>query len=761
MARRPEDAASPNTPLLSPVLTLLRQVAKETVVGGGQGEKGVRKDRLARQRARLASEVAAIATEVDKLNSHSGRVLLKASMFDDSLAPTWTPRGLFDPNWGWRLISPYQGGYLVEVPVEKLRQIARQITTASSVEARTAISRVEQIAPFAPSDALSGRTIKQAWEAAEEEDGGRSFAVWLAPFGHAAARDSVVRAIESLEREGQIERRYPAIQFPGSSRSPTGTELVRLERPEQSSLARTARAYRQTGSARTIVKVESFSAFRRLVELTTSGRIDPVSRLSVTSPGGGPDPQPPVPAVSESLPVVAVIDGGRTAKTYEALEVWAAPPLLPTTSADTAHGNRITSLITHAHAWNTNLDLPELNCRFATVQAIPKDNARVRPQLDELVEYLREVAKRAPREARVWNLSFNCIEPEADFTLVSYLGHELGKIAREYSLLFVISTGNCHPQDQAKRLCAPADCEAGLTVGGRTHDKAGRPAGACSISRKGPGPDGMFKPDASWFSTVRGLGGTASTGSSFSTALVSSLAAHAFENLRDPSPDLVRALLLNSTEGENHDPALGWGSPWDGNLPWICSAGTVTLAWKAKLRPGYNYYWNDLPVPPQLLKAGKLSGKGRLTAVFAPLVSESGAANYFSTRLEVGVQYIGADGKVKNLLGSLKESIAPELEARAELAKWQPIRRHQRDFAKRGGLTYQSASKLRVRARVYARDLFQFGLASHHEVPEQDAAFVLTLSDGSGTSALYNAMVGQLGNFVESAVVEQAVTIET
>jgi hypothetical protein len=67
---------------------------------------------------------------------------------------------------------------------------------------------------------------------------------------------------------------------------------------------------------------------------------------------------------------------------------------------------------------------------------------------------------------------------------------------------------------------------------------------------------------------------------------------------------------------------------------------------------------------------------------------------------------------------------------------------------------------MRLHARVYSRDLFQFDLASHHELGEQAVAFVLTLSDGSDSDGIYNSTVQRLGNFVESAVLEQIIDIE-
>jgi hypothetical protein len=63
-------------------------------------------------------------------------------------------------------------------------------------------------------------------------------------------------------------------------------------------------------------------------------------------------------------------------------------------------------------------------------------------------------------------------------------------------------------------------------------------------------------------------------------------------------------------------------------------------------------------------------------------------------------------------------------------------------------------------ARAYARDLYQFGWKRNEDVPPLRANFVLTISDGSDTSDLYNEMRAGLGNFVESAVIEQEIDVE-
>jgi hypothetical protein len=456
--------------------------------------------------------------------------------------------------------------------------------------------------------------------------------------------------------------------------------------------------------------------------------------------------------------VVAVIDGGLHAQSYKPAEAWRAPPLFADSHADRQHGNEVSSLAIHAHAWNNNRELPSINCRIGTVQAVPNSRGSATFNESELVEYLELVAKAHP-DTRVWNISANQNGLVTDPEEVSALGHELALLARKYNLLPVISVGNAGAGN-SRRLSPPADCEAAIVVGGREADADGNPSQACSVCLQGPGPDGMLKPDLAWFSNLRMLGGVTKTGSSYATPLVSSLAAHTFDALRDPTPDLVKALLINAAELEEHDPALGWGTPYNGLMPWACAPGSVTLAWRAWLEPGAAYYWNDIPIPPELVRNGKLYGKARLTAVLNPLVSPFGGANYFSSRLETSLQYLDRpDGKWISLIGSMKESTIAESAARSDLKKWQPVRCHSADFSKGQGKHF-GGNSFRLYARIYTRDLYQFGWSHHSQAGPQEAAFVLTLWSGENKSSIFDSTVQRLGNFVESAVLEQEIEQE-
>ena len=182
----------------------------------------------------------------------------------------------------------------------------------------------------------------------------------------------------------------------------------------------------------------------------------------------------------------------------------------------------------------------------------------------------------------------------------------------------------------------------------------------------------MLKPEVSGHSTLRVANGQTMVGSSFPTALYSSLAAHGFEKLRGATPDLVKALLINRANERTHQRGVGWGTPSTDIAPWECPPGVVTLLWTGELQSKFNYHWDNIPIPDGMLVDGKIKGGGALTAVLQPLVSPFGMANYFSSRIEVALQHrvwkktpAGMVESWNNLLGNMKESTLKEADARS------------------------------------------------------------------------------------------------
>lgn len=736
-----------NTPVLNPILSLLMQPTPNSVSGGGKSAKGIVTSRLGIQQEKLSAELKSIQKD-DGLISLAGRLHLIVKMFSDSYAPSWTPDDLFESNHYVRIVAPAYNGFLVEIKKDKINEIINKVVNPKSATVKVDISRLESISPFNREEALRHRDIDEVFE--KGKSSGCQFNLWLLPFFDNESRLSVYNEIEKLVNS-------KVIGF-GDARFNNVLGISGENKSDLDSFSKKIKKYLVEGSLSFTATIESKEKLGKLLASGVVYRVDPVAQVSVKSvpPGDGAEPAPKLINL-DSMPTVVIIDGGCSAGSYLPLNVLNIKPLVRDVDADLKHGNQVTSVICQGAAWNNNLALPDLECKFVSVQAINKKNIPVQPTSEQFVNYLRDVAEKTKQVSSVWNLSFNEGSPSFSSNEISYLGHEINKIAREFDILPVIAIGNVSKENNS-RLCPPADCEAALTVSGRVANEQGLPDSPCPFSLRGPAPGGMKKPELSWFSTLRMIGGSIDTGTSFSTPLISSVAAHTFDNLKSPTPDLVKALLINKGESHYHDFRLGWGSPWlrGKNLPWLCEPGTVTLAWNAKIKAGFAYYWNDIPLPSEMLDNGQIKGEIVLTAILQPLVSELGGDNYFSTRLQCALQSVGNDGKVRNILGSMKESKEKEIQSRKELAKWSPVRHHGKVFS---GVSVDN-KVLRLHARIYARDLYQFGMASHHEMEEQNVSFVLTFKSEEKDSGVYNSMVQSLGTEVEVGVVDRNIDVD-
>lgn len=750
---------NPRRPLLNPVLRFTKDPKPEGVSGGGKNAGSIMTDRLPEQRRVLSRQFRTLAAQAAQRPRFDGSVVLYASMFDDSLAPSYTPNDIFQATRSARLIAPYRSGYLVEMAADQLGRYASIVESTGLTKDHVDISRIESVRFFEDEDAGGSASLDKIWEAAPETDTGKAFVVWLMPLRGRDSAEELIQRFAAL-RDGTIVPPPPLLAGVDVG---TDTDVpvvmrraLRAAGASGDRINLAMRTYRLHRRARTTVLVPSRAALDQLVASGTVFRIEPVQPISSTSPGEGREPDRPLPVDMTTLPIVGVVDGGLTAASYRHAEAWRAPPLVADGAADTQHGNWVTSLVVQGHDWNNNLTLPPLYCQVGTVQAVAKKDSRAFVDPQDFVAYLDGVMAANP-ETRVWNFSLN--QPySCDLEAVSALGHDIAMLARKHSVLPIISIGN----KPGTRIQPPGDCEAAITVGGRIHDENGDPAGECPVSLCGPGPSSMLKPDLSYFSHVRALGGVVIRGSSFATSLTSPLAAHTMERVREASPDLVKALLLHNSDGMNFDPALGFGTPTATSLPWECKPGFVTLQWRASLRPSAAYYW-ELPIPESLKRTGKLKGTGVLTAILNPhpMVTDYAGPNYFSVRLATALQYQrgttkNGGAKFHNLLGSLDTGKITEQEARALDHKWSPIRSHRHDFQ---SVSFEG-DVLRIYARIYARDLYLYGYGSTEEIPEMETVFVLSLGTGDENDDVYNELRDQLGAFVEAAVVETDIDVD-
>lgn len=726
--------------IINPILIFKRGPTPEGVTGRGKTEDKI-KQHPENQRGKLASQIKDISKRIPKNLVFANTTHLIAKMQADSHSPSWTPTDIFTKSNGCEIVAPAYEGFLVEIQTDKLEQLALKISNTSKPSEKVDISRLESVELFDDNETLRGKSIESMWTDTNDSKF-QAFNIWLKPFKNTLSRTALIKSLVNA-----IAHTDSRIGDPEFSTDESAVLLNKI-----------FTNYLELGYGSLSLEIKGRASLEKILNSGAIYRIEPSINLATTSnPGSGQDPSPR--AINPESPVVVIIDGGVTAASYMPLQKATITPLVNSTYANNIHGNKVVSLVCQAHAWNNNRPLPELDCTFISAQAICKESAPKSPTSSQLMDYLRKVAEETSGISKVWNLSFNQLVGSVEAAEVSYLGHQINKLAREFDFLPVISAGNTNHNSASKAISPPADCESALTVGGRDFGSIDTPLGETSrYSLIGPGPAGMKKPDLSWYGTLRMLGGVIDEGTSFSTPLVSSLAAHAFDNLKLATPDLIRALLINKADQGEHHHGLGWGTPALGNtLPWFCPDGSVTLAWTSKLKPGFSYYWDEIPIPSELIKNGKLKGTVALTAILKPITSELGGDNYFATRLQTSLQAKSKKDKTISLAGSMKESSESEMAARDELAKWSPIRNHVK-LHKRG--TAFKEKSVRLYARVFTRDLFQFDVNHHSDLDEQEVAFVLTFKASEDAPNLYNSMLNLMGQDVESGVIEQHLQIE-
>ena len=684
-------------------------------------------------------------------------------MDDKSIAPSHTPRDLFSSDYGAELVAPWRRGYLAEVSAEALTKLARRLAgDRLPIGTKVDVSRITAVSLLATD--LMEQDFEALWLRAMVLDGdARLFLGSPAPFRTEAARESL---IAELSRKIVSERlRYDDDDSAGEGGSDADQveagQLVQITPAFPISLEALRTAVARRGTFVTV----ACSSVEVLQQLVASGAIvkwDPVQPLVPTRAAQISLPDQAPPSLADA-PIVGMIDGGLLPGRFERATAWAEQPLVPNRYAARDHGTRVASLIVEAEHWGNGLQLPRTPCRVGVVQAVAADNA---PYPFDPNRFLRRVASAMARhrDTRVWNLSTN-LNGACDEVDVSPLAHELTRIAREFDNTLVISAGNRDGDDEC-RISPPADCEAGIVVTGRLHDRRGRVAGSCPECRTGLGPDNMLKPELSWYSIHALPDGSVIVGTSYAAPLVSRLAAHIRRHLKDPNADLVKAILIGAADLGAFHHELGFGSPIAHAPPWESPSGSVVLAWKAQLRAGSYYYWRDIALPATMLDRGHLVGRLRLTAILAPEVTLTGSGNYFASRLQTGLQYENHKHAWARLIGSLPVETAEGL-ARAEDAKWQPTRCyegrfvHPDDRSRNDGFMSGKlfGRWLRVYARIFERDAFARDSLVAARDRDHEVAFVLTMEDPNGYARTFDSFVQAMGNRVESAVIEQELSV--
>lgn len=655
-------------------------------------------------------------------------------------APSWTPDHLMSRGIQAQLVAPWYGGYLVELPLSAREPLLAALRAPTSKRQRQDISA---IVGFKPVHEVRGVAEAQAaWDkrrAAREAQ--PTFIGMLAPHKQRAARTAVVERLRVVLRNQGLLTQLPDLEPPSSS-------LTMPSHPGDLLRTDGMAAYLSGRANRIVLPAASLNDLLAGSASGTIVRWDPVAPLAPRAPGIGPEPDP-ILEFGAQVPIVGVIDGGMTSERYRPAVAWQAPPFLPNPDdLDTEHGNSVAGLVVDGHAWNNRLDLPSLFCRLGIVPAVPNEDYDGPWDPIKLLNYIDRVVGEHP-DTKVWNISAN-MEYACDSDRVSEFGDALNILARRRGVLFVISSGNIG-DDDSEIIAPPADSDAALTVGGRTADSFGQVGEACPVSRTGRGPEDMLKPELSWFSTQRLAVDGFGQASSWAAPLVSRLAAHTWANLRAPTPDLVKALLINAADHTEYRKTTGFGSPVLPALPWQSTPDKVTFAWTAELDEKKIYTWEGIRIPPSLIQpGGKFRGRVRLVAILEPKTQMLGT-NYFSTRLQTSVRYVDQNGKWERYVGSVATETA-ELVARETDNKWQPVRCNVRTSK----TLSIGSGEMQVQARLFGRDRYCHSDGS--DTYKGTVTFVISIESIDRQQTIHDEFVQLMGNLVEVAV-ETPITV--
>ena len=324
--------SSPN-----PVLKLLVEPKRKPSSGGGKGTKNIRKGSDSPEhREALSGQLNDIYRRRADIPTFGGKVQLVASMFENARAKYLTPTALFSPRNGARLIAPLKKGYLVETDVDELPSLMTYIKSPStSVGGKVDISNVEKMEALGPEEVLRGSDIDTLWSCASDYENGKKFIAYLAPFHAPEARESLVEELKGLVKEKVL---LPTSNTILPSDSGEAQEFAR-----QYSLSSSFERYHEYGRAQAIVIIPSKEALSRIVASGTVWRLDPVGHIGIIASSGKSDSKPP-PANLLGEPIVGIVDGDCSDKTYDRAEAGRAPALVPDEVTDHMHGNRVTAI---------------------------------------------------------------------------------------------------------------------------------------------------------------------------------------------------------------------------------------------------------------------------------------------------------------------------------------------------------------------------------------------------------------------------------
>lgn len=464
------------------------------------------------------------------------------------------------------------------------------------------------------------------------------------------------------------------------------------------------------------------------------------------------------PEEGKEYPVVAVVDSGVSLNCHS-LTPWIVErsSYVDPHYKNDDHGTFVSGLISSGFYLNGKDNrFPRCQAKIFSIEVLGDDIG----DMYDIITAMYEVAENN-QHINVWNLSLGSSSP-VSMSEISTMALMLDEFQDKYNCLCVVAAGNYEGVPRAwppisildDGISSPGDSVRCLTVGSLAHvDGFVKNDEPSHFSRKGPVSNYVQKPEIVHYGgNIMMLGGQKITlgvnsldingdarhdiGTSFSTPIVSAIAANLFQEIGERStPSLIKALIIHSANlnysiEDEHKPYYGWGVPQSSNNILSVHDYESTMVFEGLAQKSFEI--EKLPFPiPECLRTDdrKVRAEFFITLVYQPELDANKAFEYCQMDLQVGFGEIDANGKFKSKVPLQTGNHQFETDLVKSGDKWSPVKVYQARFPR--GVNIE---KWRLRVSVLDRDGYE---AQGVLVP---FSIILTVRDIDKEQPVYNEM---------------------
>ena len=525
-----------------------------------------------------------------------------------------------------------------------------------------------------------------------------------------------------------------------------------------------------------VAKLSEFSTVQSAVKAQNI-TVQPMSEDSVESEHVlNNDPLP-----DTSYPIVGVVDSG-VSQNCSPLNSWVIDRhnYVPEQYRDNSHGTFVSGLISNPTYFNPDDRFPKCQSKVISVEVLGNGIGDV----FDIVHAMYEVASQRP-EIKVWNLSLGASEPTS-MQEISAMALMLDEFQDKFDCLCVIAAGNYNEllrkwppeREHNDGVSSPGDSVRAITVGSLAqvdgHVKNEDPS---PFSRKGPVSNFVQKPELMHFGgNVMVFAGNSiplgvnsicpngfkrhDIGTSFSTPLVSTIAANLFHKLGDSaSPNLVKALMIHDANinfghkvTKESRPYMGWGLPTDADSILEVNGYEATIVFEGHAQKSFEVQKLPFPIPDCLrTKEGKVRAEFFITLVYQPELDSKSAFEYCQVDVTLGLGEI-KEGKFDSKIPRQQDSSNFESELVKNGDKWSPTKVYHKRFTK--GVDVED---WKLRVKILDRDGYE---AEDVQVP---FTILLTIRDIDKEKPVYNEMSRLMDQYnweVSDLAIEEQIKVQ-